>query len=69
MLYYIVCRTCLKPVGPRAYPRLLKYMKGFTEKSTELGLAPPKTEHDNIYLYMYRTNILKLTRLYNMSRK
>ena len=69
MLYYIICRTGLKPVVHRVYSRLFKYIKSVTEKSTELGLAPPKTEHDNIHLYMYRTNILTLTRLYNMSRK
>ena len=62
MLYYIICRTGLKPVGPRAYSRLLKYIKCFTEKSTELGLAPPKTNEDNICLYMYKTNILKPAR-------
>ena len=62
MLYYIICRTGLIPVGLRAYSRLLKYIKSFTEKSTELGLAPPKTDHDNIYLYMYITNILNHTR-------
>ena len=69
MLCYIICRTGLKPFVPRAYYRLFKYIKSVTEKSIELGLAPPKTEHDNIYLNMHRTNILKLTRLYNMSRK
>ena len=62
MLYYIICRTGLKPVVPRPYSRLLKHIKGFTEKSTEFGLAPSKTDHDNVYLYMYRTNILKPAR-------
>ena len=35
MFYYIICRTSLKPIGSRAYSRLLKYKQQHTTGLTE----------------------------------
>jgi len=62
MFYYIICRTDRKPICLRAYSQLFKYKTTacFTQNSTALASAPPKSGLDNIY-NKYRTNILKLT--------
>ena len=60
MFYHIIIKTGLKPIGPRTYSRLFKYIQGLTENITELAPAPPKTGPYHIY-NMYRTTILQLT--------
>ena len=54
MFYYIICRTNWSPAPILGCSSIKKtqHTAGLTEKSTELGSASPKSDHDNIYLYV-----------------